>query len=95
MLQSMHHLSVIYPSLYFGCLLFLACVVCPGWYKLGRLQLASVVSPAPTPITPARRRVVFHRRDNAVLLHLGHLAIMGKIESQDDHLALTIALRVT
>lgn len=94
MLQAVHTFSVLYPSLYFGFLVLLASVVCPGWYKLGRLQLATVAS-ATTPITPARPRCVFHRQRHALLLLIARLVILATMEAKDDLVIFTLAVKAT
>jgi hypothetical protein len=76
LIQSLHNVSVANHTLYFSVLVLLASVVCPGWYKLGRLQVATVCSPAPT-LAPARPRFVFHRQSYAILLLLANLIILG------------------
>jgi hypothetical protein len=91
-IQNLHALSVLYPSLYFGCLVLIALVVCPGWYKLGCLQVASV---SPAPIAPARPRWIFYRRSTAVVFQIANLLILGSIESKNNTIAATIAVRVT
>jgi hypothetical protein len=91
-IQNLHMLSVLHPSLYFGTLMLLAVIVCPGWYKLGRLQAAAVVSPA---MAPARRRVVFYKKSQAFVLSIANLVILGSLESSGDTIAATVALRVT
>lgn len=92
LLQAIHQISIVYPLQYWGTELVLFLVVSRGWYVLGTWQPVAIVSAAPP--LPVRRRVIFRRRNNAVLLCLGHLAIMGKLESNFDQLALTIALQV-
>jgi hypothetical protein len=93
-IQNLHMLSVLHPSLYFGTLMLLAVIVCPGWYKLGRLQAAAVASPAPV-MAPARRRVVFYKKSQAFVLSIANLVILGSLESSGDTIAATVALRVT
>jgi len=68
----------------------------PGAYRLRRVVLAWSNTPDCDGIEwPARRRVVFRRRDNAVLLKLRHQPVLGKLESSEDVIAATIALQVT
>jgi hypothetical protein len=93
-IQEIHTYSVLYPSAYFGLLVLLASVVCPGWYKLGCLQTAAVCSPAPT-LVPARPRFVFYRRGYAVVLQVSNLLILGSISASNNTIAATIAVKVT
>jgi hypothetical protein len=91
-INAVHTFSVVNHTLYFGALLLLTCFVCPGWYKLVRLQLASVSTSPHAPIQP---RTVFVRRDNAILIVLAHVRILGKIESHRDIIASTLPIKVT
>lgn len=91
-IQTLHTYSILYPSLYFSFLALLTCIVCPGWYRLGRLQLASVST---SPIAPARPRCVFRRQSHALLLLLAHLAIVAMAEAKDDLVIFTLAIKVT
>jgi len=96
MLQAIHTLhtfSILHPSLYFGFLALLTCIVCPGWYRLGRLQLASV-SPAPT-FAPARQRFIFYRRSTSIVLQIANLLFFGQLVTQEDGIAATIAVKCT
>jgi hypothetical protein len=93
-LESVHQFSVACPSIYFGTLIFLVLVVSKGWYTLGKMQLAAIGAPAPTK-APARPRCVFYPHNHTVLVLIANLVIMGKLESNHDTVAATIALKVT
>jgi hypothetical protein len=93
-LESVHQFSVACPSIYFGTLILLVLVVSKGWYTLGKMQPAAVVSPAPT-MAPVRPRCVFYPQNHTVMVLIANLVIMGKLESNNDTVAATIALKVT
>jgi hypothetical protein len=94
-INAIHNLSILYPSSYFGLLVLLASVLMPGWYKLGCLQAAAAyVSPAP--ISQIRSsRFVFYRRSTSIVLQVANLLILGSIESNNDTIVATIAVKVT
>lgn len=91
-IASIHTLSVLYPSLYFGSLIELVLVVSYGWYQLGYMRI--VVAPAPT-FAPARRRVTFYKRSQAVVFQLANLLSLAIIESSGDTITAAIAVKVT
>ena len=93
MLQAIHHLSQIHPYHYWSAILVLLLVVIRGWYTLGSLNALASVSLAP--VAPARPRWIFYRRSTAVMLQIANLLILGSIESNNDTIAATIAVRVT
>ena len=92
-ISTVHTFSVLNHTLYFGFLALLALVVCPGWYKFGRLQLASV-SPAPT-FAPVRQRVTLYRKGLAVVLQLTGVLILGSLEVRSDSVAVILAAKFT
>jgi hypothetical protein len=94
LIQTLHNFSVVHPTLYFVPLVLLACVVCPGWYKFGRLQLAAAYA-SPAPHAAARPRVVLYRRGAAVVLQLTGLLILSSLEIRSDGAAFTLAVKVT
>jgi hypothetical protein len=93
-INALHNFSLINPTAYFGSLLVLLLIVLRGWYRLGSLHALALVSPAPQS-APARQRFVFYRRSTAVVLQVANLLILGSIESNNDTIAATIAVRVT
>jgi hypothetical protein len=76
-------------TLYWSCMITLLLVVCSGWYYLGSTRQVLVTS------APARPGFVFYRRSQAVVLTLANLLILASIESNNDTIAATIAVRVT
>lgn len=93
-INAVHNFSVLNPSLYFGSLLVLLCIVLRGWYRLGSLNALALVSPAPQS-APARTRFVFYRRSTSIVLTLANLLILASIESNNNTIAATIAVKVT
>jgi hypothetical protein len=94
LVHTLHTISLVHPFPYFMSLACMAIVVCPGWYKLGCLQLAASYSPAPQS-APTRPRCVFRKQSHALLLLLAHLAIVATAEAQNDLLVFTLAVKVT
>jgi hypothetical protein len=93
-INTIHQFSVVNHTLYFSVLALLTCIVCPGWYKLGRLQVAAAyASPAPMPRLRSSR-FVFYRRGYAVVLSVANLLLLASIEFNNNTLAATIALKV-
>ena len=92
-IQALHNVSVANHTLYFGVLVLIASVVCPGWYKLGCLQALALVSPDPH--VAARQRVTLYRKGLAVVLQLTGLLILASLEVTNDGAAFTIAVKVT
>ena len=76
-------------TLYWSCMITLLLVVCSGWYYLGSTRQVLATS------APARPGFVFYRRSQAVVLTLANLLILASIESNNDTIAATIAVRVT
>ena len=93
MLQAIHHLSQIHPYHYWSAILVLLLVVIRGWYTLGSLNALATVSPAP--IAPVCPRFVFYRRSTSIVFQIANLLILGSIESNNNTIAATIAVRVT
>jgi hypothetical protein len=93
-INALHHFSIINPTLYFGTLLVLLLIVLRDWYRLGSMNALAVTSPAPQ-AAAARPRFVFYCRSTAVVLQIANLLILGSIESKNDTIAATIAVRVT
>jgi hypothetical protein len=92
-INTVHHFSVLNPSLYFGSLLVLLYIVLRGWYRLGSLNaLAVSLAQHSAPVCP---RWVFYRRGYAIVLQTANLLILGSIESNNNTIAATIALKVT
>jgi hypothetical protein len=95
LIQALHDASILYPTSYFGILGLIASVLMPGYYKLGKMQAAAAyVSPAPY-AAPSCPRWVFYRRSTSFVLQVANLLILGNIESKNDTIAATIAVRVT
>jgi hypothetical protein len=94
LIQALHNASVLYPTSYFGILVLIASVLLPGYYKLGKMQVAAAYSPARYS-APSCPRFVFYRRSTSVVLQIANLLILASIESKNDTIAATIAVRVT
>lgn len=93
-INAIHNFSIINPTLYFGSLLVLLLIVLRGCYCLGSMNALALVSPAPYS-APARPRFVFYRRSTAIVLQIANLLILGSIETNNNTLAATIAVKVT
>ena len=93
-IQVIHNYSILHPSLYFGSLLVVLCIVLRGWYRLGSMNTLAMMSPAPY-AAPSCPRWVFYRRSTSFVLQVANLLILGSIESKNDTIAATIAVRVT
>jgi hypothetical protein len=92
-INAIHNYSILNPTLYFGSLLVLCCIVLRGWYCLGCMNALAMVTPAPQ--AAARPRFVFYRRSTSVVLQVAHLLILAGIESNHDTIAATLAVKVT
>jgi hypothetical protein len=92
MLQAIYTLSVMYPHQYWSGVIVLLILVCAGWYRLGVTRL--VVAGAPT-----RQRVVvqwrLHPFAHSVLVQVASVTIMGRLESDVDYLAASVAVRIS
>ena len=91
-INAVHTFSMLNPSLYFGFLALLACIVCPGWYTFGRLQLASV---SPAPIVPARQCPTLFLKGLSLVLQFRGLLLLSSLEVRTDAIALVIAAKAT
>lgn len=87
-IHTIHQLSVVHPSLYFGCLLLLALVCLRGWYVLG-------VSAGPHMVVPVRLGWKFSDSSRALFFTVANLRIVGHLIADGDTLAASIALQVT
>jgi hypothetical protein len=93
-IQSLHNLSVLYPSTYWLIMLSLFVAICKGWFVMGTLQPALVSSPAPQKAA-ARPRVTLYRKGLALVLQFTGLLILASFELRNDSFALTLAAKVT
>ncbi len=91
-IQAIHNWSLLYPGVYFGSVLVLLLLVCAGWYRLGVTRLAVAGA-------PARRHVIVGWRirpfAHSVLIQVAGVSVLGKLESDIDSLAATLAVRIS
>lgn len=91
-LQTIHNWSILYPGAYFGGVIILLLLTCGGWFKLGSTRLA-VAGPA-----PARRRFIvswrFRPFVHTVICQVANVLVAGKLETDIDFVAVSLAIRI-
>lgn len=88
--QAIHNWSVLYPSVYLGCVLILLCIVCAGWYRLGVTRLAVAGASAGPHVVLWWRP---HPFTQSVLVQAGSISVLGRLESSDTHVGASLAVR--
>ncbi len=90
--QAIHNWSLLYPGAYFGSVLVLLLLVCAGWYRLGVTRLAVAGAPARRHVSVGwRTRPFVH----TLAVQVAGVTLMGRLESDVDYLAASVAVRVS